>query len=270
MPSDRQHHEGRVEEAARLLADHRLNTRAFDRFPEPLAPADEAHAYEIQESVHRHLATAGRGPLGGYKIGCTTAVMQAYLGIPHPSGGGVLAATVFHGDADLAFADYVRPGVECELAVRLGEDLPGTEAPFHRSRIAAAIDAVMAAIEIVDDRYVDYPGLDAYTLIADDFFGAGSVLGEERRDWRQIDLGNVSGRMEINGVAVGEGHGRDILGDPLEALHWLADSMARRDRDLRAGDFVSLGSLVATQWVAEGDVVVVDCPELGRVTATFG
>jgi 2-keto-4-pentenoate hydratase len=196
--------------------------------------------------------------------------MQAYLGIAHPSAGGVLASTVFDGDADLAFADYVRPGVECELAVRLGEDIPCTEAPFHRPRIAQAIDAVMAAIEVVDDRYVDYPGLDAYTLIADDFFGAGCVLGEERRDWRRIDLGNVSGQMEINGRTVGEGRGRDILGDPLEALQWLANSMARRDRSLRAGDLVSLGSLVATQWVADGDVVVVDCPELGRVSARFG
>jgi 2-keto-4-pentenoate hydratase len=220
--------------------------------------------------VHRHLAAAGRGEQAGHKIGCTTPVMQAFLGIPHPCAGGVLASTVWHGDTEVPFASYVRPGVECELAVRLGEDLPHTEAPFDRARIRRAVAAVMASIELVDDRYVDYPSLDAYTLIADDFFGAGCVLGEERRDWRDIDLGAVLGRMTINGVAVGEGHGRDILGDPMAALQWLDDDMARRDRGLRAGSFVSLGSVVATQWVAEGDRVVVEYPELGRVAVTFG
>jgi 2-keto-4-pentenoate hydratase len=268
MHSHGTRHDERVEEAARLLAEHRLQGRPFDGFPERLAPTDEPHAYEIQARVHRHLAAAGRGPLGGYKIGCTTAVMQAYLGIAHSAAGGMLASTVFHGDVDLGFADYVRPGVECELAVRIGRDLPATEAPFDRAGIREAVAAVMAAIEIVDDRYVDYPGLDAHTLIADDFFGAGCVLAEERRDWRDIDLGAVSGRMEINGIVIGEGHGRDILGDPLEALQWLAN-MARRERGLRAGDVVSLGSLVSTEWIAAGDVVVVDCPGLGRVSATF-
>jgi 2-keto-4-pentenoate hydratase len=261
----------RVEEAGRLLAEHRLQGRAFDGFPQAMAPVDDRHAYAIQDAVHRHLAGAGRGAQAGHKIGCTTAVMQAFLGIPHPSAGGVLASTVWHGDAEVPFASYVRPGVECELAVRLGEDLPPAEAPFHRARIRRAVDAVMAAIELVDDRYVDYPSLDAYTLIADDFFGAGCVLGEEHRDWRDIDLGAVLGRMTINGVAVGEGYGRDILGDPLAALQWLADDMARRGQGLRAGSFVSLGSVVATQWVAEGDRVVVEFPgELGRVAVTFG
>ena len=259
-----------VEEAALLLADHRLRQRAFVRFPEHLAPVDARQAYAIQESLHRHLAAAGRGERVGYKVGCTTPVMQAYLGISHPSAGGILAPTVCRGDTDLRFAEYVRPGVECELAVRLGEDLPWTEAPFGRARIRRAVEAVMLAIEVVDDRYADYPSLSAYTLIADDFFGAGCVLGREQRDWRRIELGDLPGRLEINGRVVGEGHGRDILGDPLNAPEWLADELALREGALRAGDIVSLGSLVATHWVARGDVVVADCPGLGRVTATFG
>ena len=44
--------------------------------------------------------------------------------------------------------------------------------------VAGAVEAYMPAIEIVDERYADWPRTEAATLIADDFFAAGCVLGE--------------------------------------------------------------------------------------------
>ena len=98
-----------------------------------------------------------------------------------------------------------------------------------------AVAGAMAAIEIVEDRYRDYAALAAPTLVADDFFGAGCVLGEERSDGRALDLSQVSARMLIDGREVGRGRGSDILGDPLSALLWLANDGARRGRALAAG-----------------------------------
>ena len=145
--------------------------------PPDLAPRDEADGYRIQRAVH-DLLLPHVGAMVGYKIGCTSAVMQQYLDIPHPCGGGVFAKGVHDSGAQLAAGDYVRVGVECEIAVKLARDLPPTEAPFTAEWVAEAIEAYYPAIEIVDDRYVKWETMGAPTLVADDFFAAGCVLGE--------------------------------------------------------------------------------------------
>src|SRR5215208_3966159 len=82
------------------------------------APQHEADGYRIQDAVHDLLA-AEFGALVGYKIGCTSNVMQQYLDIPHPCGGGVFAKGVHDSGVSLRAKDFVRVGVECEIAVRL-------------------------------------------------------------------------------------------------------------------------------------------------------
>jgi 2-oxo-3-hexenedioate decarboxylase/2-keto-4-pentenoate hydratase len=74
------------------------------------------------------------------------------------------------------------------MVVSLNADLGLKQAPFTSKTVAAAVGAVMAGMEIVDDRYVDYKTLDTPTLIADDFFDAGCVLGAPVADWRSLDL----------------------------------------------------------------------------------
>jgi len=127
----------------------------------------------------------------------------------------------------------------------------------------------MAGMEIVDDRYVDYKSLDTPTLIADDFFDAGCVLGQPLEDWRRLDLTALTGVTRINGVEVGRGRSQDVMGHPFEALAWLANSVARRGKGLRAGEFVFTGSVVETKWVNRGDHVSMLIDGLGEVEAVF-
>lgn len=255
--------------AAELLCAARLRRTPIGPLPEDVRPADEADAYAIQDELHAQLAAAGWGAVSGHKIGCTTPVMQEYMGIDHPCSGGVFAPTVKRGSGDLEHAAFVRPGVECEVAVRLGADLPPERAPFDRPAAAAAVGSCMAAMEIVDDRFEDYTILGTPTLVADDFFGAGCVLGEEHEGLDPFRLADVRGTMLVNGVEVGSGTGADILGHPLEALVWLANSVAARGGGLRVGEFVLLGSIVRTQWVEPGDEVVILVEPLGEARARF-
>jgi len=106
----------------------------------------------------------------------------------------------------------------------------------------------MAGMELVDARYVDYSKLDTPTLIADDFFDAGCVLGPEVTDWRRIDLGALGGVTTINGSEAGRGRSGDVMGHPFEALAWLASLMSQRGHGLRAGEFIFTGSVVETKW----------------------
>lgn len=256
---------GWVDRAATQLAGSRLRRTRLARLATADRPQTEVDAYTVQDRVHELLEAGGLGRPVGHKIGCTTPVMQAYLGIPNPCAGSIFEPTVRHLDGEFASSAFLRVGVECEIAVSLGADLlRPRDSTFTIDEVAAAVRGCMAAIELVEDRYVDYPSLDTPTLIADDFFNAGCVLGEERPLPPQR-LDETEGRMEINGVEVGRGTGADVLGHPLEALRWLATAGAMRGRPLRAGTFVLLGSLVQTNWIEPGDVVSVDIEPLGPV-----
>jgi 2-oxo-3-hexenedioate decarboxylase/2-keto-4-pentenoate hydratase len=108
------------------------------------------------------------------------------------------------------------------------------------------------------------------TLVADDFFNAGCVLGPPVTRWRDLDLPALDGVTRLNGTEVGRGQGRAVMGHPLEALAWLANLRARLGLPgLRAGEFVLLGSVVETRWAEPGDEVSVAIEGLGEVRATF-
>jgi 2-keto-4-pentenoate hydratase len=248
---------------AEVLASVRLNRTPLQSLSTD-APWDEAEGYRIQDAVHV-LLSADFGPRIGWKIGCTSAVMQQYLGIPHPCSGGVFAKGVHAGGVSLRHGDYVRVGVECEIAVRLGRDLLASDAPFTAETVVPAIEAYLPAIEIVDDRYADWRSLGAPTLIADDFFAAGCVLGAPVTRAEAPDLLSVIGRAIINGKEVARGSGADVLGHPHNALAWLANHLAAEGKTLRAGEIVLTGSLVQTVWLNAGDTVVMELSGLGSV-----
>lgn len=258
-----------IDQAASILVSARSGRERFGGFPEICRPSSEAVAYQVQGRLHEMLEAKGQGGFVAHKIGCTTDIMQRYLGIPNPCAGGIFSPTLHHENGQFRHGDFCHVGVECEIAVLLGDDLVQAALPYDRETVATAVDACMAAIEIVDDRYVDFSKLDTPTLIADDFFNAGAVLGPRIQDWRHLDLAGLKGRMSINGKVFGPGLGADILGHPLNALAWLANALNARGRFLRSGEIVLLGSVVQTHWLDAGDMVEVEIENLGKVRANF-
>ena len=258
-----------IGQAAEILSTGRLQHARMGALPSDVRPTNEAEAYAVQNELHARLVGSGYGRVVGQKIGCTTPVMQEFLGIHSPCAGGVFESTVHRVNGAMRHDRFSHVGVESEIAVQLGADLPSEDAPYRRESVTCAVEAVMAAIEIVDDRWIDYQSVDTPSLIADYFFGAGCVLGESVRNWHGLALPAVSGSMSINDKLVGGGVGSDIMGHPFEALAWLANSMTERGAALRRGEFVLLGSIVETKWVEAGDLVVIEIEGLGRASAQF-
>ncbi len=245
-----------------------LEARQQRRVLAPLgaaAPADVAAGYAVQRQVADRL---GAAPPAGFKIGATTKQMQEYLGLSGPAAGFVPKASLNPSGLEVAFADFIGVGVECEVAVRLGADLP--PGPCTPERAAEAVAEVMAAIEIVEKRYGDLAELGTPTLIADQVFHASGVLGPAVTDWRGIDLGGVAGELFVDGASRGGGFGRDLLGHPMNALAWLAASPAAEVfGGLRAGQVVWLGSVIPPIWLAGPCQVRVAYSGLGEVLLTF-
>jgi 2-oxo-3-hexenedioate decarboxylase/2-keto-4-pentenoate hydratase len=237
--------------------------------PTDCRPADEAEGDQVQDRLHARLSAGGLGPVAGYKIGCTTKVMQDYLGIDRPCAGRLFTRRLFRGSGHFRLTDFRKVAVETEIAVRLGRDLPPADQPHGRETVAAAVASCMASIEIVDDRYDGYAALGVPTLIADNFFNAAIVVGPPMTAWQGIDLAAERGRLLVDGREIGAGRGADILGHPLEALTWLANALNDREQALRSGDVVTLGSVVETYWVDRPCSVVVRFETLGEATADF-
>lgn len=247
----------KAEAISRLFRDR----QAIEILPPELMPADLDEAYRIRAEFEAIEMQRGRGDLAGYKIGLTTPVMQKLCGVEEPCYGAIFASEVHHRRAKLATSDYCRLGIETEIAVRLGEDLPeGGDA----GRVGAAVESCTAAIELLEDLRHDYKRLTAAAMVAGNVWNAGIVLGASVTDWRRLDLARATARLSINGREVGQGRGGDVMGNPLNALTWLANKLATAGTPLRAGMIVMTGSMVPIQFPAPGDHAVVEVDGLGR------
>ncbi len=257
-----EHDEALVDEAARMLLSVRTHADPIDDLPDRLRPKTLDESYFMQDRLNGMLAQTGYGTPVGYKIGCTTAVMQDYLGIPHPCAGKMFDGDVFHDSGTFSRSSLCRPGVECEIAVRIDRDMVADQ-PFSIESCDSFVRAAMASIELVDDRWTDFRTVSTPALVAENFFNAGCVLGQPSAADGGA-LKETAGTMWINGERAGSASGSEILGHPYAALAWLANHQMKRDTPLKAGDYVTLGSVVQTQWIDAGDTIEIEFTGLGK------
>ncbi len=255
----------RIQNAASLLAAARLSALPVDTLPVMMRPRDEAEAYWVQGAVHEIIARSRFGERTGYKIGCANAIMRKNLGVRNPCSGGIFAGATYGSGISLKHQSFVQVGVEGQIAVRLGRDLPPEDGPYDAKNLVDAVDYYFAAAEVVDNRYIDLPRTGTPTLIADDFFSAACVLGNPVAAEKAGDVSKVTCVTMINEVEVTRGKGSDVMQHPLNALAWLANALVGRGQTLKAGEIVLLGGLSEPLWLEEGDKAVVEISGLGHV-----
>jgi len=234
--------------------------RPTEILPAGVYPASLEEAYAIRRCFQEIEEATGRGAVAGYRIGLTTPVMQQLCGIAESCYGVIFASQVHDRRAELSTRDYCRLGVETEIVLRLGADLPQGDDPEH---VAAAVESAAAAIELIEDLRYDYRLLDASAMVAGNVWNAGAVLGVPVTEWQALDLARVTARLLINGREIGSGVGGDVMGHPLNALAWLAGKLAAAGTPLRRGMIVMTGSMVPIQHPLAGDRVLVEVSGLG-------
>jgi 2-keto-4-pentenoate hydratase len=247
--------------AETLLTEHKAN--AVFKPLGPQGPATIADSYDIQKKFVR-LLRSEHGDTVGYKVGLTSETMQKFCGIGHPIAGVVLATRAHRSGATVRRAEFGRLGLEFEIAVRIKSDVPATDMPYTAAMIQPHIGGVCAAIELVDDRSADYSNLDVLALVADNSWNGGIVLGDFAPKWP--DLEGVLGTATKDNVAIGEGHGRDILGHPFNSVAWLATHLASRGENLRAGQVVMTGSVMKTVFPMEDAVYGFSLNGIGNIS----
>jgi 2-keto-4-pentenoate hydratase len=239
------------------------------RYTQPLRASfpglDAADAYAIQRmNTERRLAGGRR--VVGRKIGLTARAVQAQLGVDQPDFG-VLFDDMSFGDAEpIPMQQLDQPKVEAEIAFVFGRDLdmanPG------QADVIRAVDHVLPAIEIVGSRIAGWD-IRFVDTVADNASSGAFVLGGSPRLLGDVDLRLCGMVMSRRGEPVSVGAGAACLGHPVNAVVWLARTMAALGQPLRAGDVVLSGALGPMVPVAAGDVFEARINGLGSVKAVF-
>lgn len=226
---------------------------------------DVATAYAVQ-SLNIEAKIAEGATVVGRKIGLTSPAVQQWLGVDTPDFGVLLDDMAYGEDDTVPMSRLLQPRAEAEIAFVLGADL--TEGPFTAESVRGAVDHARAAIEIVDSRVADWD-IQLGDTVADNASSGLYVLGAERRTLDEVEPIDVEMVMTCDNELVSSGNGAACLGDPLNALAWLASAALEYGEPLRAGQVILSGALGPVHPVPPGAEVRAEITGLGSVTARF-
>jgi 2-keto-4-pentenoate hydratase len=257
---------------ATAVADAAARLRRAAELRIPVAPVrdligrdDVAAAYAVQR-LNVDARIAAGATVVGRKIGLTSPAVQRQIGVDQPDFGVLLDdMAVADGDA-VPFAAVLQPRAEAEVAFVIADDL--AEGALDAEQVRAAIDHAVAAIEVCGSRVADWDISFADT-VADNASSGVYVLGTERRTLAEVNPRDVTMSMRIDGEEVSTGNGAACLGDPIDAVVWLARKARELGEPLRAGQVILSGALGPMRPVHPGAEVVVAISGLGTVSASF-
>ena len=252
--------------AAVDILNGRSNNWTIDKMDPTHAPRTVEDGYAVQSIVIGRFQRS----IAGFKIGCTSKLAQDMIGTSEPFYGPVFEDVLFEKPPWLTHDRFIRPGVEGEIAFILKRDLPLRAAPYTRAEVESAIARVVAAIGIFDTCFKDFADAGAPCLIADLAANGGLVAGEGVDYEPGMDLKSVELVMTVDSVEAGRGVGADALGDPVDALVWLANAASRRGVDLKADEIVSTGTCTGIVRVEPGQLVELSVSGIGSASLLFG
>ena len=254
--------------AAQELIRQQTAGEPFRHLSAPYEPPGLAQAYATQDAFVQQLAKQRHTQVGGYKIAITTPAMRAFVGFDDAVSGCVLADSVYASGHSLRQQSLQHLIVEFELALQFGQDLPDREDAWDRHSIAPYLAYAFPCLEIADDRFADYALLKQgfFSLVAENAWNHGVVLGSPIAAKDFDALWQCQASAFINGKAIGQGHCHDVMGHPLIAMAWIANHLRERGKRFKAGDWVTTGSWVASQFPTAGQELRFDIGDWGAVT----
>ena len=240
-----------------------IEARSTRRMIAPLSETDPSltiqQAYAIQDALRAELERRGERPIG-WKLGFTSGSSQATHGVNEPAAGFLLAGQHASG-AEVSVGGFVGLGVEVEVAFRMRTKLvgPGVSADTALN----AVEGALPALELPDFLYTGKPG--AVDFIANSVHAKAIVLGSPLTPLRGLDLALEGVVYEQNGEIVGTYTAAEVMGNPLNALAWLANHLGTRGLALKPGDVVISGAISKMLRPKAGDTIRARFTRLGSV-----
>ncbi len=249
-----------TDELAQLLLHAHAHHQVLDVAPDA-GPADVAQAYAVQQAVWRGLS--GDVQPAAWKVGAPNRATE-------PTAAAIFPKFLAQSPASFAAGSFRRLGIEAEIAVCFGRDLPARATPYSSVEILAAIASVHVAMELVDTRLADQDAAGPLWRLADSLLNGGLVFGAAIENWRTLDFASLTVRVMADGQCLAETQGRPPLDDLSHCLPW----WLAQHGGARAGDMITTGAWNGMHSVPQATEVSVEFinPEsfgVGRVSAVL-
>jgi 2-keto-4-pentenoate hydratase len=227
-------------------------------------------AYAVQQGLVQARLDGGVHVVGR-KIGATSEAVQRQLGVDQPDFGYLLSdMDVSDGvnGTPISMRTLVQPRVEAEVAFVLAKDIDVPEDEITLELVRDAVEVALPALEIVDSRIESWD-IRFTDTVADNASSGLFVVGRDGRRLDELEPRDVVMSLTINDEERSAGTGAACLGDPLEALRWLAVQAARFGDPLRAGHLILSGALGPFVPFAPGDRVTASISGFATLTVSF-
>jgi 2-keto-4-pentenoate hydratase len=255
-----------IDEVSLQLIEAESKSKPIDPISQKYGDLSYDDAYAIQRRTAETKAGSGVFVVGK-KIGLTSKAMQEQSKISEPDYGVILHNRVFREGEPVKLKAIVWPRIEAEIAFLLKDDLKGPGLTV--STVLAATEGIMPAFEILDRRLKNY--LTVKDSIADNAGQAGVILGGKLTPLSpEIDLRLIGMVLEKNGDIVATAAGAASLGNPAEAVAWLANKLYEHGITLKKGEFIISGSLTKAIDIEPGSFFRASFDRIGPVSALFG
>jgi len=250
--------------SARLAAAAREH-RPCEPVRDLLGDSDIPLAYAVQRRLTA-LRVASGARVVGRKIGLTSPAVQRQIGVDRPDFGTLFDDMDVSGLAEIPAGRLLQPRAEAEIAFVLGRDLDRDD--LDPGTVRDAVEHAVAALEIVDSRVANWD-IRITDTVADNASGGLYVLGDRRVPLTRFEPRAVDMRLYVDDREASRGDGTACLGDPLDALLWLARTAREFGEPLRAGQVVLSGALGPLVPVVPGSTVRAEISSLGTVVTRF-
>ena len=250
-----------VEGKARALYDARRDRVQIAPFTDDDPTLGMADGYAVQSELVK-LILADGDRIVGYKAGLTSKPMQTMLGVDQPDYGPVLASTVYRDGDEVSLGRFIQPKIEAEIVLTMGEQLrgPGVSA----ADAGRAVRGAAAAMEIVDSRFENWR-IKLADTVADMASNGAVAISETVVPLDDLDVRLIGMVLSRNGALVDTGAGAAALGNPLEVVAWLANTLASGGIALEPGHLVMTGALHAAVPMQPGEEYLAEFDRLGSV-----
>ena len=250
----------RLEKIAQFMLDQHKSKQNFQNLPQTLMPKDFDEAYKIQKIFQEN---SGRGSLGGFKIALASKVQQQLCGIDHPVAGGIFANEIKSSPSTFELENFHGLGLEFEIAVTLSDDLKPEMGPFNKDNIKEFIKSLSPAFELIIDRNADYSDINPLSMITDNDWCSGIVMGKELPNWEKLNLDTIRSQLLWNDEIPQDAMIKDA--NPLESLSWVSNLLTSLGRTIPKHSVIITGSVIKTRAPQKGDHIIYKVGELSEV-----
>ena len=233
------------------------------------ASLSEADAYKVQFAVHDKLCAGGADKIAGWKVALTLPHQYEPLKLSGPVFAGIYESGLRKSGAQFEKGWPLKGGIEPELVARIAKDAPVGGSPYTADSIRGHVANLYCGMELVDNRYVDAAKLGGPGRIADNVLQAALVTGTELKDWQKLDFPGLKGRSLLDGKELASGPGSAVMGSAMISLAWLANTLNKHGKMLKAGDMILTGSVHPPAFLPGPGVARTEFEGLGETEITI-